>query len=76
MGRPIQLQLNFIELKKQEKEEERKERKRFILLLVIVGTCFIAFTGCGCALEFYESKGLLKILFSFGLILSGIGLML
>ena len=82
MGRPIQLQLNFIELKKQEKEEERTERKRFILLLVIMGTCFIVLAGCVYLLEFYWSNDLLtksmflRILFRFGLILSGIGLML
>lgn len=82
MGRPIQLQLNFIEIKKEEKEEERKEIKRLILLFVIMASCFVTLAGCGWVLKFYGTNDFLvknlflRILFQFGLILSGIGLML
>lgn len=81
--RPIQLELNLLELKKQEEEESIKERRRFILQIVIMGACYITLVGCGWVLKFYEVKGgflatsiFLRILFRFGLILSGIGLML
>ncbi|MEK7157592.1 MAG: hypothetical protein AAB688_00775 [Patescibacteria group bacterium] len=81
--RPIQLELNLLELKKQEEEESIKERRRFILQIVIMGACYITLVGCGLVLKFYEVKGgfltasiFLRILFRVGLILSGIGLML
>ncbi|MEK7150110.1 MAG: hypothetical protein AAB736_00720 [Patescibacteria group bacterium] len=81
--RPIQLKFNFLELKKQEDEESIKERRKDILLIVVMGACYITLVGCGWVLKFYEVKGgflatsiFLRILFRFGLILSGIGLML
>ena len=77
--RPTQLQLNFLELKKQEKEETRKEIRRLILELVVTGVCLCMIVASSYLLkgDFLLTKSLfLRVLCYLWLILSFIGLIL